>query len=262
MKNIFQKIYIGLVFAFLYLPIIVLVVLSFNNSKSRVIWGGLTLKWYQNVFSSRAIMEAFSTTIVLALLSGVISVILGLLGAFGIQYMSKKKRGLVIGITNIPMLNADIVTGIAMMLLFVRFMRLGFATVLIAHITFNIPYVIFCILPKMQQLDKDIYKAALDLGATPIQAFFKVILPDIFPGIMSGFLMAITMSLDDFAITYFTKGAGVDTLSTMIYAQVRRGINPEMYALSTILFAAILILLFAANKHTSLKRKKTCTGGH
>lgn len=160
-----------------------------------------------------------------------------------------------LGATNIPLLNADIVTGISMMLLFVRFTRLGLSTVLIAHITFNIPYVILNVLPKLKQSSRTTYEAALDLGATPLYAFYKITWPQILPGVLSGFLMAMTMSLDDFSVTYFTKGAGINTLSTMIYTEMRKGIRPEMYALSTILFLIALILLLFINFRPAARKE-------
>ena len=160
------------------------------------------------------------------------------------------------GVTNIPMLNADIVTGISLMLLYLSFgMSFGFSTILLAHITFNIPYVILSVMPKMKQISKHTYEAALDLGAGPVYAFFKVVFPDLLPGIFTGFLMAFTMSLDDFIITHFTKGPGVDTLSTKIYTEVKKGIKPEMYALSTIIFVVVLVLLLIINKSPAKKDK-------
>ena len=163
------------------------------------------------------------------------------------------------GITNIPMLNADIVTGISLMLAFIAFgISLGFKTILIAHITFNIPYVILSVMPKLKQTDKSTYEAALDLGASPLYAFFKVVFPDILPGVLSGFLLAFTMSLDDFIITHFTRGAGINTLSTLIYSQVRRGIQPSMYALSSVIFLTVLVLLLIANYRP--KEKKPVPG--
>ena len=193
-------------------------------------------------------MNALYTTLIIALLSALIATLIGTAASLGIQAMKPKMRTLFLGITNIPMLNADIVTGISLMLLFVAFrFTLGFSTVLLAHITFNIPYVILSVMPKLKQTKKSTYEAALDLGASPIYAFVKVVLPDILPGIISGFLLAFTMSLDDFVITHFTKGPGVDTLSTKIYSEVRKGIKPEMYALSTIMFLTVLILLFLIN---------------
>lgn len=255
-KKSAERIYLTLIFLFLYLPIAVLIVLSFNNSKSRVYWGGFTLKWYQKMITSPTIMKAFGTTIIISLASALIATLLGTLAALGINAMKKRNQTIMLGATNIPMLNADIVTGISMMLLFVRFTRLGMGTVLIAHITFNIPYVILNVLPKLRQTSKYTYEAALDLGATPLYAFFKITWPQLRPGVLSGFLMAMTMSLDDFSITYFTKGAGINTLSTMIYTTMRKGINPEMYALSTILFMAALILLLLMNFGPSAKREK------
>ncbi len=242
-----ERIYLFLIFLFLYLPIVVLIVLSFNNSKSKVHWGGFTLNWYKRLFSSSSIMEAFYTTIFITLASALIATLLGTLAALGIDAMKKRGQAVMLGATNIPLLNADIVTGISMMLLFVRFTRLGMNTVLIAHITFNIPYVILNVLPKLKQSSRTTYEAALDLGATPLYAFSKIIWPQILPGVLSGFLMSMTMSLDDFSVTYFTKGAGINTLSTMIYTEMRKGIRPEMYALSTILFLIALILLLFLN---------------
>lgn len=253
MKRIFEKIYVGFAFLLLYAPILVMIVLSFNESKSRVKWGGFSLKWYEKLFQSQVIMEALSTTVVLALSSALISVVLGVTASIGITAMSKRRSSIILAITNIPMLNADIVTGIAMMLLFVRFTKPSFLTVLIAHITFNIPYVIVNVLPKLKQTSTSTYEAALDLGATPLYAFFKIVLPDIFPGILSGFLMAITMSLDDFAITYFTKSPDVNTLSTMIYTELRKGVKPEMYALSTIVFVVVLAVVLIVNLKSDKK---------
>lgn len=254
--NILSKVYMGLIFLFLYLPILVLIVLSFNDSKTRVEWGGFTLKWYVECFTSETIMSAFATTIQITLISAVVATIIGTMAAMGISKMRRNSRTFYLGATNIPLLNADIVTGISMMLLFVKFIDLGFVTVLIAHITFSIPYVILNVLPKLKAANQSTYEAALDLGATPLYAFYKVTWPEIRSGVFSGFLMAVTMSLDDFSITYFTKGAGVNTLSTMLYTELRKGIKPELYALSTILFFTVLILLLAVNYHPT---KKTTT---
>ncbi len=247
--------YLVLIFLFLYLPIAVLIVLSFNNSKSRVVWGGFTLKWYQQLFHNNTIKAAFTTTIFITLVSALLATLLGTLAALGIHAMKSKKQAIMLGATNIPLLNADIVTGLSMMLLFVRFTKLGMSTVLIAHITFNIPYVILNVLPKLRQCSQNTYEAALDLGATPLYAFRKIIWPQIRPGVFSGALMAMTMSLDDFSVTYFTKGAGINTLSTMIYTEMRKGIIPEMYALSTILFFIALLLLLVMNFGSSRKEK-------
>lgn len=254
-KKSLSRIYLAIIFLFLYLPIGVLIVLSFNNSLSRVKWGGFTTEWYRNLVSDPTIMNAFYTTILITVASSVIATIIGTMAAIGISAMRKRNRQIMLGATNIPLLNADIVTGISLMLLFVRFTALGTSTVLIAHITFDIPYVILNVLPKLSNTSSHTYEAARDLGATPLYAFFKIVWPDIKPGVFSGFLMAVTMSLDDFSITYFTKGAGVNTLSTMIYTQLRKGIIPEVYALSTILFFLALVLLLIMN-YRSVKDAK------
>ncbi len=244
-----KKIYIALIFIFLYAPIATLMVLSFNASRTRAKWGGFTFKWYFSLFENREIMQALWNTLFIAFVSSFVAVIIGTIACIAISNMNKRDRTIVMGITNIPMLNADIVTGISFMLLFISLgLKFGLGTILLAHITFNIPYVILCVMPRMKQLNPSIYEAALDLGASPVRAFFKVVFPDIFPGISAGFLMAFTMSLDDFIITHFTKGAGVDTLSTKIYTEVKKGIKPEMYALSTIIFVTVLLLLFLVNK--------------
>ena len=251
-KKITQKLYIALMFIFLYAPIAVLIVLSFNKSKSRAKWGGFTLQWYKELFANQQIMNALYTTLVLALVSALVATIIGTAASIAMNSMRRSPRTIMMGITNIPMLNADIVTGISLMLIFVAInYTLGFTSVLIAHITFNIPYVILSVMPKLKQTNKSTYEAALDLGASHMYAFRTVILPDIFPGIMSGFLLAFTMSLDDFIITHFTKGPGVNTLSTKIYTEVRKGIKPEMYALSTLLFVSVLTLLILINRTPS-----------
>ena len=248
MKTFFKKLYLTLIFIILYAPIATLIILSFNDSKSRSKWGGFTGKWYVSLFQNEAIMNALYNTLAIALLSALIATLIGTCAAIGIQAMKPKFRTVMMGITNIPMLNADIVTGTSLMLLFIAFrFTLGFKTILLAHITFNIPYIILSVMPKLKQTSKSTYEAALDLGASPIYAFFKVVFPDILPGIFSGFMLAFTMSLDDFVITHFTKGPGVDTLSTKIYSEVRKGIKPEMYALSTIMFVTVLVLLMLIN---------------
>ena len=196
-KKAASRIYLAVIFLFLYLPIFVLVVLSFNNSKSRVVWGGFTLKWYASCFTDKTIMNALIMTLQITLCAAVLSTLIGTLAAIGISAMKKRGTTLMLGATNIPLLNADIVTGISLMLLFVKFLNLGFVTVLIAHITFDIPYVILNVLPKLKQVNRNTYEAALDLGASPLYAFYKVTWPDIKSGVFSGFLMAVTMSLDD-----------------------------------------------------------------
>ncbi len=248
LKRILEDFYLVLIMVFLYAPIATLMVLSFSNSKSRTQWGGFTLRWYGEMFESATIMTALQNTLVIAFASALIATVIGTAAAIAINSMKPLSRSIIMGITNIPMLNADIVTGISLMLAFIAFgISLGFKTILIAHITFNIPYVILSVMPKLKQTSKSVYEAAMDLGASPLYAFFRVVFPDILPGVLSGFLLAFTMSLDDFIITHFTKGAGINTLSTLIYSEVRRGIKPSMYALSTIIFAAVLTLLIITN---------------
>ena len=254
LRKILSDFYMVLILVFLYAPILTMMVLSFNQSKSRTQWGGFTLQWYTQMFDSRSIMSALTTTLVIAFVSALAATVIGTAAALSISSMKAVPRTIVMGITNIPMLNADIVTGISLMLAFIAFgISLGFNTVLISHITFNIPYVILSVMPKLKQTDRSTYEAALDLGASPVYAFFKVVFPDIMPGVLSGFLLAFTMSLDDFIITHFTKGAGINTLSTLIYSEVRRGIRPSMYALSSIIFLTVLILLIFVN-FRSIKR--------
>lgn len=257
MRNFLRKLYVILIFIFLYAPIVTLMVLSFNASRTRAKWGGFTLQWYAALLDNRTILQALYNTLLLAFLSALISVVIGTVATLAIHNMKRRSRAVMMGITNIPMLNAEIVTGISLMLLFITLhMKLGFTTVLLSHITFNIPYVILSIMPRMKQLNPHTYEAALDLGASHMQAFFKVVFPDILPGILSGFLMAFTMSLDDFIITHFTKGPGFDTLSTKIYTEVRKGIKPEMYALSTLIFITVLILLVLVNLAPADKKKQ------
>lgn len=255
-KKAASRIYIGFIFLLLYAPIATLMLLSFNDSRTRAQWGGFTLKWYVKLFQDQGIMSALFTTLVIALLASLVASLLGTAAALGINAMGRRLRSAVMGLTNIPLLNADIVTAIALMLLFMRFVNLGFTTVVIGHITFCLPFVILSVLPKLAQLNPNIYEAALDLGASRKYAFYRVILPDIFPGVMTGFMLSFTMSMDDFIITHFTKGVGVDTLSTKIYTEVRKGIRPEIYAVSTLLFLVVLICLFLYNRQTAIQVKK------
>ena len=255
--KIVENFYLVIILIFLYAPIVTMMVLSFNNSKSRTQWGGFTLRWYEEMFEASTVMDALSNTLIIAFASALIAAVIGTAAAIAINSTRRIPKTIVMGITNIPMLNADIVTGISLMLAFIAFgISLGFKTILIAHITFNIPYVILSVMPKLKQTSKSTYEAAMDLGATPIYAFFKVVFPDILPGVLSGFLLAFTMSLDDFIITHFTRGAGINTLSTLIYSEVRRGIRPSMYALSSIIFSAVLILLIITNFAPNFKKEK------
>ena len=252
-----KRFFLVFVLIFLYAPILTMMVLSFNTSKSRTDWGGFTLDWYVQMFESSSIMDALYNTLLIAFISALAATILGTAAAIGISSMKKTPRNIVMGINNIPMLNSDIVTGISLMLGFLAFgISLGFKTILLSHITFCVPYVILSVMPKLKQTSRYTYEAAMDLGAGPVEAFFKVVLPDIMPGVLSGFLLAFTMSLDDFIVTHFTRGAGVNTLSTLIYSEVRRGIKPSMYALSTVIFVTVLALLLITNFAPEKQEKK------
>ena len=248
-----SKIYNGIIFTFLYAPIVVLIVYSFNNSTHRIRWGGFTFKWYGELFHNELIMEALWVTLQIAVLSAIIATVIGTLAAMGIYRMNGKLRNLMMGINNIPMVNPEIVTGISMMLMFVAvyratgFLRPGFGTLLLSHITFCIPYVVLQVMPKLRQMNKHQYEAALDLGCRPTQAFFKVVLPEIMPGVITGALMAFTMSLDDFVISYFNSGASAQNLSVTIYSMTKKPVTPEINALSTLMFGAVLFLLLVVN---------------
>ncbi len=251
-KGLLKKGYIFLVYAFLYAPIVVLIIFSFNNSKSRAKWDGFTMKWYEQLFQDPQIMKALYYTVIIALLSALIATVIGTMAAIGIHNMGSFSKSLVMNFTYLPVMNPDIVTGISLMILFIfANLRLGFLSMLLAHITFNIPYVILSVLPKLQQLNKHLFEAALDLGATPYYALRKVILPEIMPGIVTGALLAFTLSIDDFVISFFTTGSGVSNLSITVYSMARRGINPKINALSTLMFVSVLLLLLIVNKRTS-----------
>lgn len=246
---------LALVYVFLYAPLLVMVFFSFNESKSTSVFTGFSFKWYAELFSKRDIIEALTNTLILAVLSALIATVIGTVAAYGIyRTRSRFVTTTLTTVNNIPMMNPDIVTGVSLMLLFVFIGRLlgaseylNFFTLLIAHITFNIPYVILNVLPKLRQTDKHLYEAAMDLGCTPTKAFFKVIMPAINPGIISGLLMAFTLSLDDFVISYYTSGAGFQTLPLKIFAMTKKTVKPDMYALSSIIFVTILILLIVIN---------------
>lgn len=247
-KSWMENGYLGLIVLFMYAPIFMLSALSFNAGRSRAHFSGFSLHWYTEMFQDEAIIAALQNTLIIAFVSASIATVLGTMAAVAIRNMKKLPRNLIIGVTNVPMLNADIVTGISLMLLFIAFrFTLGFGTILISHITFNLPYVLLSVLPKIRLSSQVSYDAALDLGASPLYAFFKVVLPDIMPGVLSGFLLAFTMSLDDFIITHFTRGAGIDTISTLVYSEARKGIKPSMYALSTLIFVTVFVILVFAN---------------
>lgn len=248
MKKYLKFIYIGVVVIFLYLPIIALVVLSFNESKSMSVFSGFSLKWYDEMFSNRMIMEAVVNTFTIAITASITATIVGTFAAVGIDGMKAKQQNLILGFNNIPLLNADIVTGIALLLTFLMFgISLNWGTVYLAHVTFCIPYVILSVRPRVNKSVNTLYEAALDLGASRTYAFVKIVLPELRPGILAGFLLSFTMSVDDFVITHFTRGAGINTISTLIYSQVKVGIRPSLFALSTIIFALVLVMLLLVN---------------
>ena len=255
LENFISRFYLIIIFIFLYAPIITLMVFSFNESKSMSNWTGFTLDWYKQLFNNSTLMNALYYTILVAILSSIIATIVGTVTAIGIHNMKKGfGKSILLGINNLPVLNPDIVTGVALMSLFIFFkLDFGFLTMLLAHITFNIPYVILSVLPKLKQLPSNTTEAALDLGATPMYAMRKIIIPQIKPGIISGFLMAFTMSIDDFVISFFTTGNGVSNLSIEIYSMARRGIKPEINALSTLIFISVLALLLIVNRKQSVR---------
>lgn len=247
-KRLFKKIYIYIMFLFLYAPIGVLILFSFNDSRSRGIWKGFTLKWYAELFKNEEVLNALYYTIIIALLSSVISTIIGTIAAIGISDLPGIKKKLVLNLNYLPVLNPDIVTAVSLMTLFkVLRIEFGFITMLLSHIIFSIPYVILSVLPKLNQMDKNLAEAAMDLGATPIYALRKVIIPEVRPGIVAGFLLAFTMSIDDFVISFFNKGAEVTNLSITIFSMAKRGINPVINALSTLMFIGLLGILFLIN---------------
>ena len=246
------KAYIGLVLMFLYVPIFVLIVFSFNTTKSRSVMSGFTLDWYIKLFRNEIIMSSLVNTIIIAVIASIGATILGTAAAIGINNMRKLPKAIVLNITNFPIINPEIVTGVSLMLLFVFFaarmnLEFGFVTLIIAHITFDVPYVILNIMPKFRQMDPFLYEAAQDLGCNPVKAFFKVVLPEIMPGVVSGFLMSFTYSLDDFIISYFTCGSSTQTLPITIYSMTRRKVSPEINALSTLIFAVVVIVLIVKN---------------
>ena len=273
-NTVLSRAFLFLMFLFLYAPIFVLIVFSFNDSKSNAVWGGFTLDWYVQLFQNQTVLTALRTTLLVSLLATLAATVAGTAAAIGFSSMRRRSRNLCLTVNNIPLTNPDIITGVSMMLLFVfagqvladlsawlnaqswaeqanlwfNFsFNLGFWTLLIAHITFDIPYVILSVLPRIRQLDPNLAEAALDLGASPLTAFRKVVLPELMPGIINGALIAFTMSIDDFVISYFTAGSQVSTLSMVVYSMVRRRVSPEINALSTLMFVAVLALLIAIN---------------
>lgn len=246
-RSFFKGTYLALILLFLYAPIAVLMVFSFNDSKTMGQWKGFSLRWYEALLSDATLMNALWVTLSVAIISAIVATVIGTFAAIGIHSMKKAPRAVVENISQLPMVNPDLVTGISFMMLF-AFIGLtgGYVRMLIAHITFNIPYVIFSVLPKLRQSSNSLYEAAMDLGCTPWMALRKVVIPDIMPGIVSGFILAFTMSLDDFVVSWFATD-GIQNLSIYIYSIARRGISPKINALSTLMFVAVVTLLLIVN---------------
>ena len=261
--KLLSRLYIALIILFLYAPVAVMIVFSFNSSSSVWVMGGFSTRWYEGLVKNTVMLSALEHTLIIALLSAIISTVLGTAAAVGITAIRNRiAKKAVMSVTQIPMMNADIVTGISLMLLFIFFGKLigldeslGFATVLIAHITFNLPYVILSVIPRLRQTDAHLSEAAMDLGCTPVRAFFKVILPSISTGIVTGFIMAFTLSLDDFVISYFTCGH-YQTLPIVIYTMTKKSVTPDTYALSTLIFITVFVLLILYNILQSKSEKK------
>lgn len=248
-KKLLKNSYTSLIYVFLYLPIVLLIAYSFNDSKYRGNWQGFTFKWYKALLEDSSIISAFYNTFLIATIAAVVATIIGTITAMALYSMNGRWKGAYMNMVYLPVMNPDIVIGISLLALFVGLkMQLGFFTLLLAHISFNIPYVVLAVLPKLKQLNPNLEEAALDLGATPMQAFFKVILPEIMPGILTGALLSFTLSLDDFMVSFFTTGSGVSTLSIKIYSMTKRGVSPKVNALSTVMFIGVLLLLLVLQK--------------
>ena len=272
-NSFLDRLFMALVFVFLYAPIVLLIVFSFNSGNSNMVWKGFSLHWYTKLFRNRIIMQSVYTTLLVSLLATIIATVAGTFAAIGFYAMRRRVRNPLMTVNNIPMMNADIVTGVSMCLLFVAFfsgwgsfaswfntlglfrlpthLTMGFGTLLIAHITFNIPYVILSVGPKLRQMDRNLVDAAMDLGCTWMQAFWRVVIPEIKPGIVSGALTAFTMSIDDFVISYFTAGSSSSTLAMTIYGMTKKRVSPEINAISTLLFVTVLVLLAVVNLRES-----------
>ena len=261
LKNGISKAYLALIIAFLYAPILVLVIFSFNDQEFGTVWSGFTLRWYTAVFNDRHIAEAVRNTVVIGLIASTTASVFGTLAAIGINNMKKGTKKIVLSIGALPVATPDIVIGVTLMILYISFFSLigtgnfGFGTLLISHIAFCTPYVILSILPRFKNMNPFLYEAALDLGANPFRAFFTSILPQLMPGIVTGFLLALTMSIDDFMVSFFTTGSGVSNISLLIFNMTRRGVNPMVNALSTLMFLVVLVLLILINLRDSSKLK-------
>lgn len=261
MTKTWHKFYMAFIYLFLYAPILVLIFFSFNESKSRTNFTGFSLKWYQSLFENETILNGLKNTLIVSVIAAILATVLGTMAAIGIHNMRKKVKSLVMNATYIQVINPDIITGISLMLMFVFIknavgLNLGFVTVLLSHITFDVPYVILNVLPKLRQMDNSLYEASLDLGCPPLKSFFKAVVPQIMPGILSGFLMAFTFSLDDFVVTYFTSGSGYQTLTIVVESMTKRRVSPEINALSTIIFVVVLLSLILINIKDAKEEEK------
>ncbi|MEA4889298.1 MAG: ABC transporter permease [Clostridiaceae bacterium] len=262
MKKLIKNGYMALVFLFLYAPVVVLIIFSFNKAKSRAVWGGFTLDWYRKLMQNDDILQALRVTLIVAVVSALVSTIIATMTCIGLNAMRRRLRNLIMNITYIPNICPDLVTGVALMLLFYFIhMQTGFTTLLLAHIAFNIPYAILSISPKLKQMDRNLFEAALDLGCRPRQAIIKVILPEIMPGIITALILTFTLSIDDFVISYFTAGNQVSTLAITIYSMARKSVNPQINALSTLMFVSVLVLLLLVNIRSNRGLKKKTNGG-
>ena len=260
--SVLKRVYLGAILFFMYAPIAVLIIFSFNASRSRGTWEGFTLDWYIRLFNDQHTQLALRNTALIAIFSTLIATTIGTAAAIGIDKLKKRTRTAVMLVSRVPVMMPDVIIGISLMMLFMFVFRmlgvgrLGFGTMLLAHVIFNVPYVILSVTPKLRQLDPNLYEAALDLGSSPLKAFVQVILPELWPGVVTGAMLAFTMSVDDFMVSFFTTGTGVTNLSILIFSMTRRGVNPQINALSTIIFAFIMILLFVIHKRDQQLIKK------
>ncbi len=267
-NSIFFKAFMGLIFLFMYAPIVLLMIFSFNNSKSRSVWHGFSLKWYIRLFNDETIIHSLQVTVLVSLLAAFLATILGTLAAIGIFNMGRRRRRLMMTANSVPMMNPDIILGVSLMLMFIfmaqalhlRMFRLGFLTLLIAHITFDTPYVILSVMPKLRQMDIRQYEAARDLGATLVQAYRFVVFPQIISGIVTGAILSFTMSIDDVVVSYFTSGPTTETLGVIIFGMTKRRVSPEINALCTLMFVVVLFLLLVIN-YRELKNEKRSEAG-
>jgi spermidine/putrescine transport system permease protein len=266
-KGFFSKGYIFVIMAFLYAPILIMILFSFNATKARTSWDGFTLDWYKQLFSDTLIIQSVANTLLVAAVASLLATLIGTAAAIGISKMNKTAKGLILNLTYIPVINPEIVMGVSLMLLFVFLktafhlpLEFGYLTLILSHITFCVPYVILNVLPKLRQTDAFVYEAALDLGCTDLQAFFKVVMPEIMPGIIAGFLMAFTYSLDDFIISYFTTGPESQTLPITIFSMTRRRVSPKINAISAIIFIVVLLILLLVNLNDMRREKQKGAG--